>query len=80
MVAVAKGRSYSHHGWTFQNGRENKRTKTYCGFTSPEGQRVVITNLSAFCQASGLNVVCMYILVSGKGKRHKGWTWRENDD
>lgn len=54
MVAVANGRICSHRGWTHKNGRQ-KQVKSYTGFINPEGQRVVITNLIAFCREHGLH-------------------------
>ncbi len=80
MVAVANGRLYSHRGWTYQNDRENLGTKTYTGFINPDGNRVIITNLEAFCRENKLQVVHMRQLISGIRKSHKGWIWNlEND-
>ena len=76
MYDVAKGRSYSHRGWTYQNDRKNRREKTYHGFISPENLRVKITNLRAFCRDNGLNVVQMRNIISGRRKSYIGWTWR----
>lgn len=76
MYDVAKGRSYSYRGWTYQNNRENRREKTYHDFINPEGMKVTITNLRAFCREHGLSIVHMRGLVSGRRKRHKGWTWK----
>ncbi|MEO5886405.1 MAG: GIY-YIG nuclease family protein [Anaerolineales bacterium] len=75
MVAVANGRLYSHRGWTYQNDRENHGIKTYTRFIDPDGNRVVITNLEAFCRENKLEVVHMRELISGKRKSHKGWRW-----
>ena len=84
MVAVAHGRIYSHRGWTYNNERQNERKlglpKTYTGFINPDGQRVIITNLKAFCDEQGLEVVHMHEVRSGKRKSHKGWTWREDNE
>ncbi len=80
MVAVAHGRLFSHRGWTFQNGRENLGMKTYTGFINPEGNRIVIRNLEAFCRENGLQVAHMRQLISGVRKSHKGWIWNlENE-
>jgi len=79
MYDVAKGKSLSYRGWTYQNNRESKREKTYRGFISPEGMRMTITNLRGGCRERGLNVVRMRELVSGRRKRHKGWTWTEEE-
>lgn len=78
MVAVANGRILSHRGWTFNNGKQRLVPKIYTGFVSPDGQRVVVTNLPAFCQEYGLTEVHMRQLISGARKSHKGWTWRED--
>lgn len=76
MVAVVNGRICSHRGWTHKNGRQNKhKLRMYTGFISPDGQRIVIANLKAFCQERGLGVAHMREVKSGKRKSHKGWTW-----
>jgi hypothetical protein len=80
MVAVAHGRICSHHGWTHKNGRQKSEPKAYTGFINPDGQRVIITNLKAFCREHGLHPVHMYQLINGQRKSHKGWTWREDGD
>ena len=80
MVAVANGRILSHRGWTFNNGKQRLVPKTYTIFVSPDGQRVVITNLPAFCQEHGLSEVHMRQLIYGARKSHKGWTWRDADE
>jgi group I intron endonuclease len=80
MVAVRKGRICSHKGWTHRDGRKPQPEKTYQGFVNPEGNRVTITNLSAFCERHGLSKVRMFNLISGVRKRHKGWTWRVDNE
>ena len=75
MVAVAQGRLYSHRGWTYENDRGNLGFKTYTGFINPDGNRIVITNLQAFCRENDLDVVHMRELISGKRKSHKDWIW-----
>jgi len=80
MVAVANGRLYSHRGWTYQNDRENLSFKTYTGFITPNGNRMVIANLQSFCRENDLEVVHMRELISGKRKSHKGWTWNINNE
>ena len=79
MVAVANSRICSHRGWTYKDGKQ-KTVMTYTGFINPDGQRVTITNLVAFCREHGLHVVHMHNLISGQRRSHKGWTWRENDE
>lgn len=80
MVAVANGRLYSHRGWTYQNDRENLGFKTYAGFITPDGHRMIIANLQAFCHENDLDAVHMRALISGKRKSHKGWTWNLNNE
>jgi hypothetical protein len=80
MVAVANGRICSHRGWTYDNGKQKiGSTKTYSGFINPDGQRIVISNLKAFCREHGLTVVHMHQVKSGIRRSHKGWRWREDD-
>ena len=80
MVAVVNGRICSHRGWTYQKGRQNRhKMRRYTGFVRQDGQRVVITNLKAFCQEQGLGCAHMHEVKSGKRKSHKGWTWRKNE-
>jgi GIY-YIG catalytic domain len=50
------------------------------GFIAPGGAVVRITNLAAFCRASGLCLVHMYQLKSGKRPRHTGRTWKSDAD
>lgn len=80
MVAVANGRIYSHRGWTYQNDRENLGFKIYTGFISPDGERVVISNLHNFCRENNLIKVHMYELINGKRKSHKGWRWEQENE
>lgn len=77
MVAVAHGRLFSHRGWTYNNGRRYGGHRTYTGFINADGQRVVITNLQAFCREHGLSSIHMRNLISGERRSHKGWTWKE---
>ncbi len=79
MVAVAKGRIYSHRGWTYDNERQRLGVpKTYTGFIRPDGRDVIITNLQKHCREQALHTVHMRQLISGKRKSHKGWTWRKD--
>ncbi len=80
MVAVAHGRIYSHRGWTYNNDREKLGpSRTYTNFVNPDGQRVIITNLREFCRKQELHPVHMHLLISGKRKSYKGWTWRKEN-
>ncbi|MGB9181144.1 MAG: hypothetical protein WCB68_18065, partial [Pyrinomonadaceae bacterium] len=79
MVAVAKGRIYSHRGWTFANDLQKCNSyKTYTGFINPDGQRTVIINLQAFCREHGLMQAHMHEIKNGKRRSHKGWTWSKD--
>ena len=53
---------------------------TYGGFIDPNGERVVITNLQAFCREKDLDAVHMRELIAGKRNSHKGWTWNLPND
>ena len=78
MVAVAKGRIYSHRGWTYDNKRQRLGVpKTYAGFINPEGHEVIITNLQKYCREQALHATHMRQLINGKRKSHKGWTWKD---
>jgi group I intron endonuclease len=79
MVAVMNGRICSHRGWTHILGRARQDYKTYQGFINPGGERVVITNLAEFCRNNGLHSVKMRQLISGRVRRYKGWTWKEEE-
>jgi group I intron endonuclease len=80
MVAVANGRLYSHRDWTYNNDRKNLGFKVYTGFINPQGERVVIANLQAFCHENNLQVSHMRQLISGVRKSHKGWRWNVNNE
>lgn len=77
MIAVMRGRICSHRGWTHARGRSRQEQKTYTGFVDPQGERVTITNLAAYCLANGLHPVKMRQLKSGSILKYKGWIWRE---
>ena len=79
MVAVFRGRICSHRGWTYKTSRQRMDQKTYNGFINPNGQKITITNLAAFCRENNLQKVHMHELISGKRKQHKGWTWRNDN-
>lgn len=50
-------------------------SRTYYGFVSPTGEKVIITNLKRFSRDNNLNDSHMYELIAGKVKSHKGWTY-----
>jgi hypothetical protein len=78
MYDVASSKSYSYRGWTYVN-RPNRREKTYYGFINPQGVRVTITNLRAFCRDHGLRLIRMRQLVSGMRRCYKGWIYKEEE-
>jgi len=80
MTAVARGRILSHRGWTHVRSRKRLPALVHKGYIAPGGAVVRITNLAAFCRASGLSLVHMYQLKSGKRPRTKGWTWKSDAD
>ncbi len=80
LVAVANGRIVSHRGWTHARGKRKLAPLVHKGFIAPGGAHTRITNLTAFCRASGLCKVHMFELKSGKRLSHKGWTWKHDAD
>lgn len=78
MVAVARGRTTSHRGWTHARGRKRLGPIQHQGFVAPGGALTRITNLAAFCRACGLCLVHMRELKRGKRRSHKGWTWNKD--
>src|SRR5262249_24107424 len=80
MLAVMNGRICSHRGWTHIRSRTPQNYKTYIGFFNSRGERIVITNLADFCRQNSLHPVKMRQLISGRIKRYKGWTWREQEE
>lgn len=80
MIAVANGRICSHKGWTHINGRPRQAQKEYTRFINPQGDAVVIINLTQFCRDNGLHPVKMHQLKSGKIRQYKGWTWSESSE
>jgi hypothetical protein len=78
MTALAKGRIVSYRGWTHQHSRPRSTRLVHKGFVAPDGTRVQMTNLAAFCRIHSLGKVHMYELKSGKRAGHKGWTWKQH--
>lgn len=50
-----------------------KRMKTYT-FYDPNGNRVEIRELTAYCEKNGLSVDLMLEVYAGRAGHHKGWT------
>ena len=44
-----------------------------CSFVSPEGYKVTVHNLAAFCRTEGLDPSNISKIRTGKLKHHKGW-------
>jgi len=78
MTALAKGRIVSYRGWTHENSRPRSTRFVHKGFVAPDGTRVQIRNLAAFCRIHDLCKVHMFEVKSGKRARHKGWTWKQH--
>lgn len=79
VVGVARGRLCSHQGWTYTSGKQRMQ-KFHAGFVNPDGQPVIMTNLTAKCREHGLHPVHMHQLKNGQRRSHKGWTWRTQDE
>ncbi len=79
LLAVMRGRICSYRGWTHINSRK-PTIKVHTGYINPEGQRVQIINLVAFCKENGLQVMHMHDIRKGSRKSHKGWTWRSENE
>lgn len=66
--------SFDNLEWcTAQYNKEFSSSKEF-EFISPDGESVKVFNLSKFCRNNNLSNGCMYLLLSGKYKQHKGWT------
>jgi hypothetical protein len=51
---------------------ENNAKKTY-KLTNPNGDIILIKNLSKFCKNNNLTATLMFTVAYGKQKQHKGW-------
>ncbi len=80
MIALKNGRIVSYRGWTHVRSKKRLAPLVHKGFVAPGGAATRITNLAAFCRASGLCVVHMHELKGGKRRSHKGWTWNHDAD
>lgn len=86
MNRLYRGKTPSHHGWTHINSvnKRNaaKRVRTYYGFVNPQGDSVVITNLTKFCRDNSLDHATMYKVLMGDAryKQHKGWTYNPDKE
>lgn len=70
----SKQREKNENLWTDEYRKEQgkKSAKTYT-FISPEGNKVIITNLHEFCEKHNLCYCHMLELINGKRMQHKGW-------
>jgi len=65
---------YTNLEWcTAQYNKEFSSSKNFV-FISPSGIETEVFNLSKFCKDNGLSNGCMYHVMSGKYKHHKGWS------
>lgn len=44
-------------------------------YKNPIGNSIIIRSLNNFCKQNNLNQTCMFRLIGGKQKQHKGWTF-----
>ena len=79
-----KKNRWTYHGWTAYGmtpeiiaqkkfERYDKRAKDYV-FFDPEGNKVLVHNITLFCKEHNLTKQDMIALAKGKAKSHKGWT------
>jgi group I intron endonuclease len=81
MRSLARGRRSFHRGWSHVNAKpKTSGAELWSGFVDPEGQPVEIFNLAQFCREHGLTVTCMRMLMTGRLKNHRGWTYRKEND
>jgi hypothetical protein len=47
---------------------------------NPDGKVIFTKSMRNFCKENGLNLTCMFRLINGKQKQHKGWTFLAKQD
>jgi hypothetical protein len=55
-----------------KNQISEKNSKEY-KLINPEGKIIQIKNLAKFAESNNLSIGCLYQVVSGRNKSHKGW-------
>jgi group I intron endonuclease len=77
-------RGMKHTPETIQKMQESARrvqtsARSYI-VTTPEGEELVITNLSRFCEEHALSLGCMRNIAAGHAKQHQGYRCRYPED
>lgn len=78
MWKVMQGKYPQHKGWRYPAGGyqpKARKTQTWRGYISPEGEQVAISNLFQYCKEHDLGDASMYKLRVGKLKSYRGWTY-----
>lgn len=71
-----------HYSWGKSPSEETRKKMSeshclyVCEFTDPSGNSYMAKNLAQFARDHGLTSQCLYMLIHGKIRRHKGWTGR----
>ena len=47
---------------------------------TPKGDIITTRSMKDLCKKNGLNVTCMFRLMDGKQKQHRGWTFVEREE
>mgnify|MGYP000462482404 CR=1 FL=1 len=78
-IKVSGNRVYGPEFCTFVSGQEN--IEAACArsgsFISPSGEVVYAYNIAKFALENGLSNICLYNVLNGKSKSHKGWVKNE---
>jgi group I intron endonuclease len=67
------GENNPFYGKTHSNEFKDKMSKTYI-FKNPNGENILIKNLTEFCNNNNLNCSLMVSVSKGRRKHHKGWS------
>jgi hypothetical protein len=75
-IKVEGNRVYGPDTCMFVTSQENseKANAKHYTLVSPKGTVVEVYNLMSFCRDNNLNTYCLYSVMSGNRKHHKGWT------
>lgn len=75
---VIKGIQNNHKGWTLPETELittiTRRKGNQFSIKSPEGKIVTDRNIAKFAKENNLSHKCLYRLIKGEIKSHKGWT------
>lgn len=77
---IDNSKGYLFDNMQFLKLKENSVKDRGRDFTliSPDGVAVSGNNISRFCREEGLNASCIYMVLSGCRKTHKGWKKNDN--